>query len=201
MGKRPYKCYRKLQLAYTRKEYISRMMAVPEGLKKSTFGNPSKTFPARVFLTAKLDGQISAKAIESARVSLHRELRILGEENYRLQMSAYPHHCSRSHGLVGIAKAERIAKGMKQSFGRAEMRLAQIRKGHTLLEIQINDDPVAYGITLRGIKIIFKKLPFDWDLKMEGISKATIYVKPFLPKRTKEKKASGGVATVSREVT
>jgi len=195
MGKRPSKVYRKLQLPYTRKEYIGRMMDVPEGMKKSTFGNPSKLdFPAKLKLVSQKDGQISARALVSVRVALHRELRVIGEQNYRLNITSYPHHCARSHGLVGVAKAERISSGMgKGSYGFPEMRLAQIKKGHAVLEIAIENDAVAYGIAQKGLRLAMARLPpFNWQIVAEGISQDVKQAKVTLPKRAKEEKKTGG---------
>ena len=171
-------------------------MDVPEGFKHSVFGNSSKLdFPAKISLVALKDGQVSAKALVSVRVTIHREMRVIGEENYRLQMISYPHHQSRSHGLVGVAKAERISSGMgKRSFGTPEMRLAQIKKGRPLIEIAINDNAVAYGVAKKVLNRIMCKLPLRWEIKTEGLSTTTLLANVNLPKRIKEK-ATGGKAT------
>jgi large subunit ribosomal protein L10e len=205
MGKRLARNYRHIQLPYTRKEYIKRMQDVPEGFKHSVFGNSSKLdFPAKISLVAERDGQVSAKALVSVRVTIHREMRVIGEENYRLKISSYPHHQARSHGLVGVAKAERISSGMgKQSFGAAEMRLAQIKKGRPLIEITMNDDAVAYGIAKKVLDRIMCKLPLKWQIKTEGLSLTTLLAKVNLPKRIKEKKGKTGgqqVAELNREL-
>jgi ribosomal protein L16/L10AE len=191
-------------MPYTRKEFISRMQDVPEGLKHSSFGNTAKfDFPAKISLIALIDGQVSARALASIRVLLHRELRILNEKNYRLQLMAYPFHQSRSHGLVGVAKAERISSGMgKGSFGSPEMRMAQMHRGHALLEIRMEDDPVAHGVAMRGLHMVLCKLPLKWQIKAEGFSTGTLNARVNLPKRVKEKKAATGgqqVAELQRE--
>lgn len=204
MGKRPAHSYRQLQQPYTRTEYIRRMQNVPEGMKHSSFGNTAKfDFPAKISLIALRDGQISARALVSVRIALHRELRILDEQNYRLQMMAYPFHQTRSHGLVGVAKAERIFGGMGGgSFGFPEMRMAQIHKGHALLEIIMNDDPVSYGVTMRGLHTAICKLPLKWQVKTEGFSAKSLQANVNLPKRIKEKKEKSGqqVADLQREL-
>jgi len=196
MTKRLARNYRHIQMPYCRKEYIRRMQDVPEGFKHSVFGNSSKLdFPAKVSLVAERDGQVSAKALVSVRVTIHREMKVVGEENYRLQMVSYPFQQSRSHGLIGVAKAERISSGMgKRSFGTPEMRLAQIKKGHKLIEITMNDDAVAYGVAKKVLNRIMCKLPLKWQIKTEGLSFETLTAKVNLPKRVKEK-AEGGKAT------
>jgi len=203
LGKRPSHSYRHLKRPYTRKEFIKRMQDVPEGLKHSSFGNTAKfDFPAKISLVALIDGQVSARALVAIRVGLHRELRILNEKNYRLQLMAYPFHQSRSHGLVGVAKAERISSGMgKGSFGAPEMRMAQIHKGHVLLQIRMDDNPVSYGVAIRGLHLALCKLPLKWRIEVDGFSAATLNARVNLPKRVKEKSATAGqqVAGLERE--
>jgi len=192
---RPTKCYRGLQEPFTRTEYISKFPGIPDGLKTMTFGNTSKMdFPARVSLVALKEGQVSARAIDSVRATLHRELRVLGEENYRFSLVAYPHHAVRMHGLVGVAKAERLQKGMKLSFGAPQYRMARVKKGHTLLEVAIKDDPIAYHVCKRGLELVKKKLPFSWEIQSQGISLQNIVARPLLPRRVKEKKGLAKVA-------
>jgi large subunit ribosomal protein L10e len=203
MGKRPSHSYRHLKLPYTRPEYVKKRMDVPEGFKHSVFGNTAKLdFPAKISLVAERDGQVSAKALVSVRVTIHREMKVIGEDKYRLQMVSYPHHQARSHGTVGVAKAERISEGMKHSFGFPEMRLAQIKKGHALIEVAIEDDAIAYGVARKVLDRIMCKLPLRWKVKTEGLSHETLTAKVNLPKRIKEKKGKGGaqVAELNREL-
>lgn len=75
--------------------------------------------------------------------------------------------------------------------------------GHALLEIQMEDNPVAYGITMKGLHMVLCKLPLKWQIKTEGFSANTIHAKVNLPKRVKEKKEKTGgqqVADLQREL-
>jgi len=90
----------------------------------------------------------------------------------------------------------------KCSFGSPEMRMARLHRGHALLEIRMEDDPVAYGVAMRGLHMVLCKLPLKWQIKPEGFSLATLNVRVNLPKRVKEKKATTGgqqVAELQRE--
>lgn len=157
--------YRKLQMPYTRKEYIKRYLDVPEGCRKSCFGATNKQFPILMKLVSNKDGQVSAEALASIRVTIVRDLRSLGEDNYCVRMITYPHHIARSHGLIGVAKAERIAKGMKEAFGFPERRLAQIKKGQRIVEIGINNTEEAIKLAKQSLEKASKKLPpFDWRI-------------------------------------
>jgi len=203
MGKRPSKCYREFKRPNTRYDYIGKSMGLPEGMKKVAFGNTKGVFSAKAQIVAKKDVQVSARAIVSIRVSINRELRLLGE-NFRMDIKSYPHQLARSHGLVGVAKAERISSGMgKGSFGSPEMRLARVKKGHPLMEVVCNDDPIAFGIIKKAFHIAICKLPpIGWQEVYEGFSEATKSAKVSLPKRVKEKKGTGGqqVADLQKEL-
>lgn len=197
---RPSKSYRDLKQPYTRIEYIGRLPSVPDGLRKMTYGKTDKLdFPAKVWLVAEKEGQISARALDSMRATIHRELRALGEEKYRFQILKYPHHIVRMHGLVGIAKAERLAKGMKEAFGTPQYRMAQVRRGDKLLEIATEDNPIAFGVCKKALSIAMKKIPLAWKMVTIGFSDYSKQAQVTLPKRTKEK-GKGGEAPIQREV-
>lgn len=204
MGKRQSKNYRRFKRPNTRYDYIGKSMDVPEGFKKLAFGNTKGVFLAKAQIVACKDVQVSARAIISIRIAITRELRLLGEKNFRMDIKSYPHQLARSHGLVGVAKAERISSGMgKGSFGTPEMRLARVKKEHPLMEVICNDDPIALGIIKRAFHTAICKLPpIGWKQVYEGFSEANKSAIVILPKRIKEKKGSGGkqVAELQREL-
>jgi ribosomal protein L16/L10AE len=88
------------------------------------------------------------------------------------------------------------------SFGFPEMRMAQIHKGHAILEIATEDDPVALGIIKRSLKSGLSKLPLKWQIEITGFSRETLNAKVNLAKRVKEKKGTSGqqVADLQREL-
>jgi large subunit ribosomal protein L10e len=195
MGKRPSKSYRHFKRPNTRTEYWGKSMDVPEGMRKVAFGNTKATFPAKAQIFPSVNVQVSARAIVAVRVAIHRELSFLGEDKFRMVIMSYPHQLVRSHGLVGVAKAERISSGMgKCSWGFPEMRLARVRKNHPLFEVTCEDDPVAYGLIRRAFRTAMCKLPpSGWKERFEGFSAKTKSARVILPKRAKEKKASSGI--------
>lgn len=190
MPKRPSKCYREQkQQAYTRRKYMQRVPDVPEGLRKLTYGNKKKfDFPAIVKLVAQKDIQVSASSLEAVRIAVNRELKVLGEENYRFQIKSAPHHVVREHGLVGVAKAERFVKGMRLSFGKCTRRMARVKKEKTIIEIRIPDEAVSYHVCLKALRLARMKLSGKWKVENEGVSKENILARPTLPKRVKETK-------------
>lgn len=189
MGK-PSKCYRKMDRpAYTNKKYIKRFPDLPEGLRHFTFGNTAEIdFEGRITLVALGNGQVCAKALESTRVAINKELKVLGETKYRLQIKAIPFHIVREHGLVGVAKAERFVKGMRQSFGKSLFRTARVKKGKELIEILIPNDAISFHVSKMALQKAMKKLPHKWKIVIQGISNANIQANPILPKRVKKTK-------------
>jgi len=200
MGHKPNKCYRRItQQAYTRKEYISAMPLLPEGLNRFTFGNTKEHFPAKMSLIAERDVQVSAQTLLTCRIHLNKELKRIGEESFKLQIKTIPYHIAREHGLVGIAKAERFAKGMRLGFGKPIGRFARIHSGQTIFEIQIRDDAVACAVAREAYQIVTKKLPSKWKIIIEGISSANLIAKPNLPPKVREE-SKGGQAIIPRQV-
>ena len=200
MPKKPSRCYRRMDRPpYTRKKYIRGYPQLPEGLRKFSYGNTKGTFPAKASIMCLKDIQVSAKALESVRITITRELKLLGEEKYLLKIKAIPFHVTRAHGLF-MAKAERFAKGMRQSFGRKADRFARMKKGKVLLEVLIDDNAIAWGVCKRALQRAIKKLPSKWRIITEGISIVNLSATPSLPKRMKV--ASGGrqIADLVREV-
>jgi hypothetical protein len=67
----------------------------------------------------------------------------------------------------------------------------------------MENNPVAYGIAMRGLHMVLCKLPLKWQIKTEGFSADTINAKVNLPRRVKEKKTTTGgqqVADLQREM-
>lgn len=191
---RPERHYKRMNIPYTRKEYINRVPNVPDALKHKVYGNKKADFPAKISLVAIDEGQVGANCLDSIRATAHRNLEILGDK-YRLEIKPYPHHIIRWHGLIGVAKGERIAHGMKLSFGAPFARMAQIKRGATLLEIRIPDNAVAFGISRNTLETVSKKIGIRTIMKIEGVSPENRRTDIALPKRTKGESKGGRVQT------
>jgi len=185
--KRPSKCYRKPDRPpFTRTKYIKRIPNRPEGLKKLCFGATDKfDFEGKVEIVATKSVQVSDKALDSIRITIVRDLKVLGERKFRFELKGVPHHIARMHGLVGVAKAERMVKGMRASFGRSAYRMARMKKGKVLIEVLIPNDAIAFHVTKTTFVKAMKKLPKGFELRHEGIDFANVSAQPQLPKRVK----------------
>lgn len=161
--KRPSKVYRKLEpKAYTKKKYIKRIP--PSIIQKFTMGDTTRDFPIEIKLIVLRDGQISDNALESVRTSLNRRLENeIGNNKYRFHIHPFPHHFSREHGLVGVAKSERFVKGMRLGFGTPNRRFARVHKGQTIVTVGI-DEERDIGKVRAILKIATKKLPFVYKI-------------------------------------
>jgi large subunit ribosomal protein L10e len=203
MTTKPSRCFRNItNPSYTRKEYIGRYPNLPDALKQFSYGNTKEVFPAKISLIAMKDGQVGDRAIASVRVTINTELKsCVGENDYRLDIRPIPWQVVRGHGLLGVAKAERLMKGMRESFGNPINRVARIHKGQALFEVGVRDTPVTYGVGKRILDRAKKRLPpLDWQIKVEGISLSTQHANVTLPTRKKEKKSTGGQAAITRDV-
>lgn len=191
MPTRPRKCYRRAEgPAYTRKEYIGSMPTIPSGLSHLSYGNVSRMdFAGRIRLIVTRDGQISAESLESARVFVNRRLQALNLENYRFQIRVIPFQVNRMHGLVGVAKAERYSKGMRQAFGKTISRGARVKKGTVIAEVLIPDDAFSFQVCRQAFLGVTKKLALQYKIVHEGFSPASTQTSVKIPKvsTTKEK--------------
>jgi len=162
---KPSKVYRKLEpKAYTRKKFIKRM---PDSLiQKFSMGKLNKDFPIKIKLIVQKTGQISDSALESVRMNVNRRLAKEIGPNYSFHIHPFPHHFSREHGLVGIAKAERFVKGMRLGFGKVNRRFARVKKGQTVITIGI-EDKENIKIVKNLLRIASSKLPFNYKIKVE----------------------------------
>jgi len=163
---KPNKVYRKLEpKAFTRKKYMRR---IPDSLiKKFTMGNTKRQdFPINVKLIVQKTGQISDSALESVRMNTNRRLeKELGPSKYRFHIHVIPHHFSREHGLVGVAKAERMAKGMRLGFGKINRRLARVKAGQTVITVGIGSKEHIRNVR-EILRMASKKLPFNYKIKV-----------------------------------
>jgi large subunit ribosomal protein L10e len=74
-------------------------------------------------------------AIESARQSSNKHLEKMTAGAYYLMVRVYPHHVIRENKMIAGAGADRLQKGMRQSFGRPMDRAARLGAGTPLFTV------------------------------------------------------------------
>ena len=160
-GLRPFRCYRRVKRAYTRKsKYKSKgfIKAVPVSkIVKFNFGNTKKQFPVKVNLICKDRMQIRHNAIESARLMAVRYLNKVMGRNYHLQIRLYPHHVLRENKMLTGAGADRMQTGMQHAFGKAMGLAAQVKPKQAIFTVHIEKDAVNHARA--ALKKSIPKLP------------------------------------------
>jgi large subunit ribosomal protein L10e len=85
---------------------------------------------------AKQDIQLRDNTLESARQAANKYLEKILITAYYFRVLVYPHNVIRENKMVAGAGADRIQKGMRQSFGRATDRAARIHEGQAIFYIE-----------------------------------------------------------------
>ncbi len=155
--KRPAYCYTKPDRPpYTRKEYI-RGGPDPK-IRIFEMGTPNKEFEIELRLIALEDCQVTANALEAARIQINRVLsRNLGKEGYHYKIHPYPHQRLRENKMLTGAGADRLQSGMKKAFGKVIGRAARVRAGDVILSVRCNKD--GYKIAKNAIRLGRYKFP------------------------------------------
>jgi len=161
VGLRPFRCYRRVKRAYTRKsKYRSKgfIKAVPQSkIVKFNFGDLKKEFPRKVNLFSKERIQIRHNAIESARLMVVRKLNKVLGRNYRLHIRIYPHHVLRENKMLTGAGADRMQTGMQHAFGKAMGLAAQVKPKQAIFTVHIDKDSVEHA--RKALQASTAKLP------------------------------------------
>ncbi len=166
--------WRRLERPYTRKSKFRKkafVRAVPNNkIVKYVMGNQTKEFTHVITLNSKVDIQLRHNALESARKTTNKLLEDKAPLNYKLRIKAYPHHILRNNPLAAGAGADRMSTGMAHSFGKAVGIAARVRKGQTVMEVEVNKDNIAVAkVALTKAR---KKLPCDCSLEVIERAKA-----------------------------
>lgn len=135
MGLRPARSIRNIaKRAWTRfsrsNPRRSFIKAMPhKDLNVFRMGQIKKDFEVTWSLVAEDDLILRDNAIESARQSANKYLEKEIPNNYYMIVRVYPHHVLRENKMIAGAGADRLQKGMRQSFGRPVDRAARIHTG------------------------------------------------------------------------
>ena len=142
MAIRPAKCVRDGEkVAWTRfskrrprKSFIKTMPH--KELNVHRMGADKKDYDTIYHLALKNDILILRdNAIEAARQSTNKVLEAKMPGNYYFIVRVYPHHIIRENKMVSGAGADRIQKGMRQSFGKPTDRAARLKKNQQLFTV------------------------------------------------------------------
>ena len=91
-------------------------------------------------LIAAEDVQLRDNSLEAARQAANKYLEKNIPNLYFFKVRVFPHNVIRENKMVAGAGADRIQKGMRQSFGRATDRAARIRAGQAVFSVHITKE-------------------------------------------------------------
>ncbi len=152
-------------MAYTRNEYIHGSPQLV--IAKFNIGEGSAEFEHIISLVAQEEGEVSANALEAARVTTNRVLSgQLGSKDFLMRLRVYPHEIVREHKFMGFAGADRLSEGMSRSFGKPVRRAARVRLGQPIISVDLNADKIA--LAKLALKRASYKLPIRCSIVAEG---------------------------------
>jgi len=165
MPLRPARCYRRFDTPpYTRLEYIKSIP--PVTIPKFDLGNPSGQFDCTLKLVVMRSGQVRQNALEAARQMANKYLSSkLGEQNYFLRISVFPHHILRENKMMAMAGADRLQDGMRLSFGTPIGRAARVESGQVLMTVKVKRNNLEHA--KEALRRAASKLPLPCRVVVE----------------------------------
>ncbi|VVB98628.1 50S ribosomal protein L10e [uncultured archaeon] len=146
-----------------RKSYIKAMPH--QDITQFRMGAMKPDYNVTFRLISKQNIQIRDNALESARQALNKYLEKAMLGNFYFVIRVFPHQVIRENKMIAGAGADRLQKGMRQSFGRATDKAARVRKSQEVLTITTYKDKIS---TINvAIDRALKKLPGDYSVVME----------------------------------
>ena len=174
MGLRPARSMRDPdKVAYTRKSrrnmsknYVK--VDPHKNLHHLETGKMVPDYDVKFELIAKQSYYHRDNALESARITMHRELEKNTSGKYYLLIRVYPHHIVRENRMVSGAGADRIQKGMRQAFGKPTSKAALIREGRPVMTVYTYSQYRAD--VLNGFRKVSRKLSGNWKIVEEAVN-------------------------------
>ena len=143
MGRRPARCYRYCKNKPAPKSRFCRGVPDPKiriydcGKKKYDVDE----FPGAVHLVSDEYEQVSAEALEAARVAANKAMiNLAGKESFHLRVRAHPFMVIRINKMLSCAGADRLQTGMRGAFGKPYGKVARVDIGQVLLSMRCRED-------------------------------------------------------------
>ena len=100
-------------------------------------GNRKQHFDFIYDLVAVEDVQLRDNSLEAGRQAANKYLEKVILNQFFFKVRVYPHNVIRENKMIAGAGADRLQKGMRQSFGRATDRAARINAGQQVFTVYI----------------------------------------------------------------
>lgn len=146
-----------------RKSYIKAMPH--QDITQFRMGAIKPDYNAVFRLISQQDIQIRDNALESARQAVNKYLEKAMLGNFYFVIRVFPHQVIRENKMIAGAGADRLQKGMRQSFGRATDKAARVRKAQEVFTITTYKDKMP--VIQDAIERALKKLPGAYKLTVE----------------------------------
>ena len=147
---RKFVAYRRLKRPYTRRSKFRNKNYIKVGgshkVISFVIGDPAQKFTHKIDLVSKEEINLRENAIESARQTANKPLETkVGKGKYCLRILVYPHHVMRENPLAAGAGADRMSTGMSAAFGKPIGFAARIKKGQSVVSLNINKENLEVG--------------------------------------------------------
>ena len=146
MGRRPARCYRYCKGKPFPKSRFNRGVPDPRlriydiGRKRA----PYDQFPTCVHLVSYEREQITAEALEAARISCNKYLvRTCGKDGFHFRIRIHPWHVLRINKMLSCAGADRLQTGMRGAWGKPNGKAARVKIGSILLSVRVDSKDTA----------------------------------------------------------
>lgn len=156
-------------MAYTRKDFAPG--APNPKVARFTTGKNRPDYDQVLQLRSDGRVQIRHNALEAARVAANKKLTPLGEDNYLLKVSVYPHVILRENKMIATAGADRLQEGMRKAFGKPIGLAARVHIGSVILELSVKTENLDKG--REALKAASSKLPVKTKIGAIPLSKMT----------------------------
>jgi|SRR3989344_878197 len=163
------KCYRRIKRPYTRKSKFNKLSfvkAIPQlKIVRFTMGDHRKARPYTLSLVSLQDIQLRQNSMESARVFVNKHLHDGLGLNYFFRVLNYPHHVLRENRMLTGAGSDRMQRGMQKSFGSPVGIASQVKKGQSILSINLEEKDIPLGRNL--LKKVTSRLAGSYSVNVK----------------------------------
>merc|ERR1712244_132826 len=142
MGRRPARCYRYCKNKPYPKSRFCRGVPDPQirifDLGKKKMGVDE--FPKCVNLVSDEYEQLSAEALEAARICAHKYMtKIAGKDAFHIRVRVHPFHIVRINKMLSCAGADRLQTGMRGAYGKPQGTVARVNIGQPIMSVRARE--------------------------------------------------------------
>merc|ERR1712156_1300650 len=148
MGRRPAKCYRYCKNKPYPKSRFNRGVPDPKirifdlGRKKAGVDE----FPLCVHLVSDELEQLSAEALEAARICCNKDMvKHTAKDGFHVRIRAHPYHVLRINKMLSCAGADRLQTGMRGAYGKPQGTVARVDIGQILISVRCKPQNIAHA--------------------------------------------------------